>query len=71
MSFLQTYALSNILVGGMIAFMAIYILMSILGSNSGFFSKILWLLFIIFVPVLGLLCWLLFGPRKAKTPRPS
>jgi RsiW-degrading membrane proteinase PrsW (M82 family) len=69
MSFYETYALSNIITGGIIAFVALYILMSILGSDSGFFSKMFWLLFIVFVPVFGLLCWLLFGPRKAKTPR--
>lgn len=69
MSLFETYALSNIITGGLIAFTALYILMSILNSDSGFFSKAFWLLFIVFVPVFGLLCWFFFGPRKAKTPR--
>jgi hypothetical protein len=38
---------------------------SILGSNAGQGGKVVWILLVLVFPVVGLILWFLFGPRRA------
>jgi hypothetical protein len=41
----------------------VYALVRIFQSNAGTGSKVLWTVLILLLPVLGLILWLLFGPK--------
>jgi hypothetical protein len=43
----------------------IWAAVSILGSNAGQGGKVLWILLVLVFPVVGLILWFLFGPRRA------
>jgi hypothetical protein len=34
------------------------------GASTG--KKVFWILFVLILPIIGFICWLLFGPRGAK-----
>ena len=38
----------------------------IVQSSTSPFGKAIWVIVVLFIPVLGWLIWLLFGPRAAK-----
>ncbi|MGX1309733.1 hypothetical protein AB7M35_004505 [Amorphus suaedae] len=42
----------------------IYAIVKIIGSGASTGAKVLWILIILFLPVIGLILWLLFGPSK-------
>lgn len=44
----------------------IWAIVSVVGSSSSTSSKVLWILLILILPVLGLIIWLLAGPRSAR-----
>ena len=41
----------------------IYAIVKIIESSAPTFNKVLWSLFVFFAPVVGLICWYLFGPK--------
>lgn len=52
---------------GLIVLIAdIYAIVQVLGSSASTLSKVLWTLAIILLPVLGLLVWLIAGPRSTR-----
>ncbi|MQU65164.1 hypothetical protein GHO25_18790 [Pseudomonas sp. FSL R10-1350] len=53
----------NGLVGLIILALDIWAVINVLKSNVGTGMKILWVLLIIFLPVLGLIIWAIAGPR--------
>ncbi|MFW8633533.1 PLD nuclease N-terminal domain-containing protein [Cribrihabitans pelagius] len=54
-------------IGGFIVLvLSIWAIVSIIGSRAGTGAKVLWVLFVLFLPILGFICWLLFGPKSAR-----
>ena len=43
----------------------IWAIVSVVSSNASVGAKVLWILFIIILPVIGFIAWLLVGPRAA------
>jgi hypothetical protein len=43
---------------------SIWAIISVVNSRSGNLSKTLWVLFILFFPVLGLIVWFFGGPKS-------
>jgi hypothetical protein len=41
----------------------VYAMVKIIQSDAGTGSKVLWTVLILLLPVLGLILWLLFGPK--------
>lgn len=52
------------IIGLIILVLDIYAIVQVLGSTTTPLKKILWSLFILVAPVLGLLVWYLAGPRS-------
>ncbi|KUF10594.1 PLD nuclease N-terminal domain-containing protein [Pseudoponticoccus marisrubri] len=51
-------------IGGFILLVLdIWALVSIVGSRASTGKKVLWCLFVVLLPLLGFIAWLLFGPR--------
>jgi hypothetical protein len=54
-------------VGGIILLaLDIWALISVIGSGESTGKKVIWVLVILFLPLLGFIAWLLFGPRSAR-----
>lgn len=54
-------------VGGLILLaLDIWAIVSIVGSGATTGSKVLWVLIVLLLPLLGLILWLLFGPRGGR-----
>lgn len=47
--------------------LVIWALVNIFQSSASTGGKLIWLLFVFFFPAVGFVCWLLFGPRSART----
>ncbi len=45
--------------------LVIWAAVSILGAPVGTGTKVLWILLVLVFPIVGLILWFLFGPRKA------
>ena len=56
------------LLGLIILIADIYAIVKTIQSPAGTGTKVLWTLVILFFPVVGLLLWLMFGPRGGGTP---
>ena len=52
------------LVGLVHLIISIWAILNVIGSNASTLHKVLWSLFIIFFPVIGLIVWFLAGPGK-------
>jgi hypothetical protein len=44
----------------------IWAIVSTVGSREGTGKKVIWVLVILFLPLLGFIAWLLFGPRASR-----
>ncbi|WP_228028501.1 PLD nuclease N-terminal domain-containing protein [Donghicola mangrovi] len=54
-------------IGGFIVLVFdIWALVSIVGSHRGTGSKVIWVLLVLFLPILGFILWLFFGPRSKR-----
>ena len=53
----------NGLIGLIILALDIWTIINVLKSGAGTGAKILWVLLILFLPVLGLVIWAIAGPR--------
>ena len=53
---------------GLLIFVAdIWAILNIAQSSSENLKKAIWIVIIVFLPVLGLVLWFLFGPRSGRT----
>ncbi|UWR59832.1 PLD nuclease N-terminal domain-containing protein [Phaeobacter inhibens] len=51
-------------IGGLIVLLlSIWAIISIVGSNADTGKKVIWVVFVLILPIFGFICWLLFGPR--------
>lgn len=54
-------------VGGFILLaLNIWAIVSIVGSRASTGGKVIWVLVILFLPLIGFIAWLIFGPRAAR-----
>ncbi|NAZ36691.1 PLD nuclease N-terminal domain-containing protein [Rubellimicrobium sp. CFH 75288] len=53
------------LFGLVVLILNIWAIISVVGSNATTGAKVIWVLAILFLPILGFLAWLFFGPRSA------
>ena len=54
-------------IGGFILLaLDIWAIISVIGSRASTGGKVIWVLVILFLPLLGFLAWLFFGPRSAR-----
>ena len=54
-------------IGGLILLaLNIWAIVSVIGSGATTGRKVLWVLLILVLPLLGLILWLLFGPRSSS-----
>ena len=54
-------------IGGLILLaLNIWAIVSVVSSTATVGGKTFWVLFILILPLLGFLIWLLFGPRSAR-----
>lgn len=51
------------LFGLIILVLDVWAIVKIIQSNTGTASKVIWTVVILLLPILGLLVWLLFGPK--------
>jgi hypothetical protein len=52
-------------IGGFILLaLDIWALIATIGSNESTGKKVIWVLVILFLPLVGFIAWLLFGPRS-------
>jgi len=59
--------ISGLGLGGIILLaLDIWALVSVVGSNAGTGAKVIWILAILFLPLVGFVAWLIFGPRAAR-----
>jgi hypothetical protein len=54
------------IVGLIILVLAIWAIIKILGSSATGGKKFLWIILILFLPVIGLIIWALAGPTSGK-----
>lgn len=55
-------------IGGFILLaLDIWALISVIGSKETTGKKVIWVLVILFLPLIGFLAWLFFGPRSPRT----
>jgi hypothetical protein len=54
-------------IGGLILLaLDIWAIISVVGSRAGTGTKVIWVLVILFLPLLGFIAWLFFGPRASR-----
>ena len=54
-------------IGGFILLaLDIWAIISVIGSRAGTGAKVIWVLVILFLPFLGFIAWLNFGPRASR-----
>lgn len=54
-------------IGGFILLVAmLWAIISTIGSDASTGGKVIWCLFILFLPLLGFIIWLFFGPRAKR-----
>jgi hypothetical protein len=60
----------NVEVGGFFGLiwlvLAVWAIVSVVQSRASTGGKVFWIVFVILFPIFGFLCWLLFGPKKAR-----
>ncbi|GAB2878368.1 PLDc N-terminal domain-containing protein [Microbulbifer echini] len=60
----------DIQVGGILGFLIlvadIWAILNIVQSGSSTGSKLIWILLVLFLPVIGLILWFLLGPKSAR-----
>lgn len=51
------------ILGLIILILDIWAIVKIIGSSAGTGAKVIWIIVILVLPLLGLILWLLFGPK--------
>ena len=54
------------LIGLLILIADVWAILNILGSGASLGAKLVWIIVILVLPLLGLIIWLLAGPRAAR-----
>jgi hypothetical protein len=54
------------LIGLIILIADIWAIVNVLGSPASTGTKVLWVIVILLLPVIGLIAWLIMGPRSAS-----
>ena len=54
------------LLGLIVLALDIWAIVSVVGSSASTGAKVLWILLILVLPLLGLLLWMIAGPRPAR-----
>ena len=54
------------LLGLIILSLDIWAIVSVVGSSASTGAKVVWILLILILPIIGLLIWLLAGPRPVR-----
>jgi hypothetical protein len=54
------------LLGLIILIADVWAIVNVLGSPASTGSKVIWVIVILLLPVIGLIAWLLMGPRSAS-----
>ncbi len=60
----MTITIENGLLGLIHLALSIWAIVSIINSRSSGLSKVLWILFVLFFPILGLVVWFFIGPKS-------
>ena len=58
--------LENSLLGIIVLVLDIWAIVKLLQTSASTEKKVLWILLILFLPLLGLIIWLMFGPRPGR-----
>lgn len=66
MNYGMNYGWGTGLMGLIILIADIYAIIQVLGSGASTGTKLLWILLILFLPVVGLIIWLLAGPGNRR-----
>jgi hypothetical protein len=54
-------------IGGFILLaLDLWAIISVIGSGASTGSKVVWVLVILFLPLVGFIAWLIFGPRASR-----
>jgi hypothetical protein len=54
-------------IGGFILLvLSVWAIVSVVSSHASTGGKVVWVLVLLFLPVVGFIAWLLFGPRAAR-----
>jgi hypothetical protein len=56
----------NGLLGFLVFVLDIWAIVSVVNSRKSVFKKVIWIVIILFLPILGFILWAIFGPRAAK-----
>jgi len=55
-------------VGGLLGLLwlivVVYAIVSVVGSSAGTGPKVLWIVLILLLPVIGVIAWVLLGPKR-------
>lgn len=52
--------------GFVLLVLSIWAIVSVVGSNASTGGKVVWVLVLLFLPLLGFIAWLVFGPRATR-----
>lgn len=52
--------------GFIVLVLDLWAIISVVGSPAGTGTKVIWILVILFLPILGFIAWLFFGPRGSR-----
>ncbi len=61
------YGWGSGLMGLLVLIADLYAIIQVLGSNATTGTKLLWILLILFLPVIGFILWLLMGPGNKRS----
>lgn len=54
-------------IGGFIVLVLdLWAIISVIGSAAGTGTKVIWVLVILFLPIIGFILWFFFGPRAGR-----
>lgn len=66
----EEHGFMGIEVGGILGLIIliadIWAIVNVFGSTASTGAKVVWILVILLLPVVGLIAWLIFGPRSAR-----
>jgi hypothetical protein len=54
------------IIGIVILILDVWAIVSIINSNRDIGTKVLWIVLVLILPVIGLIAWLLVGPRGGR-----
>lgn len=52
------------LLGFIVLILDIYAIIKIVGSGASTLKKLIWVLIVLFLPVIGLIAWFILGPKS-------